>query len=62
MEEQPVLSVAFSRSTIDTLNVEAIDPSDAMKNFVHNMTFKKTAGFSPVSALESGRFATRVIS
>ncbi|QIT23781.1 hypothetical protein SAMN04489802_2575 [Pseudomonas chlororaphis] len=62
MEEQPVLSVAFSRSTIDTLNVEAIDPSDAMKNFVHNMTFKKTAGFSPVSALESGRFATKVIS
>lgn len=57
MEDQPILSVAFSRATVDGLNLEAIDPSDAMKNFVHNMSFKKGAGFSAVSALDAQRFA-----
>lgn len=56
-EELPILSVAFSRSTVGSLNLEAIDPSDAMKNFVHNMSFKKTAGFLPVDALDTRRFA-----
>ena len=51
MENQPILSVAFSRPTVDGLNLEAIDPSDAMKNFVHNMSFKKGAGFLAVAAL-----------
>ncbi|MEB0007235.1 hypothetical protein QN375_17310 [Pseudomonas sp. MH9.2] len=57
MEEQPILSVAFSRPTIDGLNLETIDPSDAMKNFFHNMSFKKGAGFSTVAALDAQRFA-----
>lgn len=57
MEDQPILSVAFSRATVDGLNLEAIDPSDAMKNFVHNMSFKKGAGFSAVAALDAQRFA-----
>ena len=60
MEEQPILSVAFSRSTVDGLNLETIDPSDAMKNFVHNMSFKKGAGFSAVAALDTQRFAVTV--
>ncbi|MPQ86238.1 hypothetical protein F0170_20980 [Pseudomonas sp. MAFF 730085] len=55
-EEQPILSVAFSRPTVDGLNLETIDPSDAMKNFVHNMAFKKGAGFSAVTALEAKGF------
>ncbi|MNM87846.1 hypothetical protein D3C81_1000390 [compost metagenome] len=60
MEDQPILSVAFSRATVDGLNLEAIDPSDAMKNFVHNMSFKKGAGFSAVAALDAQRFAVTV--
>lgn len=57
MEDQPILSVAFSRATVEGLNLEAIDPSDAMKNFVHNMSFKKGAGFSAVTSLDAQRFA-----
>ncbi|WP_235369372.1 hypothetical protein [Pseudomonas fluorescens] len=60
MEEQPILSVAFSRLTVDGLNLETIDPSDAMKNFVHTMSFKKGAGFSAVAALDARRFAVTV--
>jgi hypothetical protein len=32
VEELPILSVAFSRITLNSLNLDAIDPSDAMKN------------------------------
>lgn len=46
LEEQPILSVIFSTKTIDSLNLETIDPSDSMENFVHNMKFSKTKGFS----------------
>jgi len=60
MEEQPILSVAFSRPTVDGLNLETIDPSDAMKNYVHNMRFKKGAGFSAVATLDAQRFAVVV--
>lgn len=60
MQDQPILSVAFARPTVNGLNLEAIDPSDAMKNFVHNMGFKKGAGFSAVSALDAQRFAVAV--
>ncbi|MDU9393235.1 hypothetical protein [Pseudomonas sp. zfem002] len=40
--------------------MESIDPSDAMKNFVHTMSFKKGVGFSGVSALDAQRFAVEV--
>ncbi|MFA7892121.1 hypothetical protein [Pseudomonas putida] len=56
LEELPILSVAFSRNTLDSLNLDAIDPSEAMKNFVHNMAFKKTQGFSAVVALDARSF------
>lgn len=56
LEELPLLSVAISRQTIDVLNLNAIDPSDAMKNFAHNMAFKKTTGFSSVPALSASQF------
>lgn len=54
--EAPVLSVAISRSTILGLNLDAIDPSDSMRNFVHNMRFKKTSGFEVVEVLDSAAF------
>lgn len=52
LEEQPILSVIFPPKTIDSLNLETIDPSDSMQNFVHNMSFSKTKGFSVVEKVE----------
>lgn len=51
LEEMPILSVCVSRSTINGMNMQYIDPSDSMDNFVHNMSFKKTKGFDPVEEL-----------
>lgn len=44
----PIVSVYMLRETLDKLNLDAIDPSDSLDNFVHNMNFKKTTGFSVV--------------
>lgn len=52
LEEAPILSAAVSRSTIESLNLEAIDPSDSMANFKHNMSFKKTKGFDKVERID----------
>lgn len=52
LEEAPILSVAVSRSTIERLNLEAIDPSDSMNNFKHHMSFKKTKGFERVERID----------
>lgn len=51
LEEQPIVSVAFSRNTLQKLNVDAIDPSESLRNFVHRMDFKKTKGFGPVQRI-----------
>lgn len=53
LKESPILSVAVSRDTLKSLNLEAIDPSDSMNNFVHNMSFKKTKGFEKVERVEA---------
>jgi len=52
LEEAPILSVAVSRSAIESLNLGAIDPSDSMVNFKHNMVFKKTKGFERVERID----------
>lgn len=52
LEEQPILSVIFPPKTIESLNLETIDPSDSMQNFVHNMNFSKTKGFLVVEKAE----------
>lgn len=52
LEEQPILSVLFPPQTIDNLNLDTIDPSDSMQNFVHNMNFNKTRGFEIVKKVE----------
>jgi hypothetical protein len=52
----PILSVAFDRETFGRLNLDAIDPSDALAGFEHNMVFKKTTGFAPVTVLERSEF------
>lgn len=56
LEDTCILSVAVARETIESLNMQMIDPSDSMKNFVHNMSFKKTKGFEPVDKISADRF------
>lgn len=51
MESQPILSVIIPKATISRLDFERIDPSESLKNFVHNVNFGKTKGFSAVQAL-----------
>ncbi|MED4225739.1 DUF4236 domain-containing protein [Neobacillus cucumis] len=46
-----ILSVKIDKRSINKLNFDNIDCSDAMQNFVHNMKFKKTGGFSEVNKL-----------
>lgn len=48
LEETPILSVIIRPETLRTINFPSVDPSDCMKNFVHNMKFKKTMGFEAV--------------
>lgn len=55
LEDQPILSIIFVPETIGKLNLETIDPSDSMQNFIHNMKFNKTNGFSAVSKIELKR-------
>jgi len=52
LEDQPILSVIFNPKTINSLNLDKIDPSDSMQNFLHNMDFNKTKGFGIVSKVE----------
>lgn len=52
--KSPILSVCVSRSTLESLNMINIDPSDSMSNFIHNMSFKKTKGFESVCRVEPG--------
>jgi hypothetical protein len=56
-EEQPILSVVVPMETLENLNFDLIDPSDSMENFVHNMKFAKTKGFSAVEKVDSTVFA-----
>jgi hypothetical protein len=52
LEIKPVLSVVIPRSTLAKLNLDAIDPSDSLRNFVCRMDFKKTKGFMVVDRIE----------
>lgn len=55
MVEQPILSVAIQRKTLESLSLNTIDPSDSLKNFVHEMDFKKTKGFKPVKKVDTSK-------
>jgi len=49
----PILSVQFVNSTLSSLNLLHIDPSDSLSNFNHVMDFKRTKGFSEIIPLHS---------
>jgi hypothetical protein len=53
LEKSPILSAFISRTTLKSLNMKSIDPSDSMSNFIHNMSFKKSSGFEVVSIVRS---------
>ncbi|SOD42574.1 hypothetical protein [Nitrosovibrio sp. Nv4] len=59
LEEAPILSACVSRNTLQSLNMDNIDSSDCMSNFIHNMSFKKTKGFEAVERLEPGCLQNR---
>lgn len=48
-EKVVVLSVKIDKNTLNTLNMDLIDPSDSMSNFKCNMNFKKTTGLGKVN-------------
>ena len=49
--EVTLVSAEFGREQLMSLNMEMIDPSDALSNFRHNMKFAKTTGFKPVERI-----------
>lgn len=50
-EEEIIVAVQVERTILEKLNFDLLDPSESMSNFKHNMSFKKTSGFIPVSEL-----------
>lgn len=48
-----VLAVSMPRATATSLNYDALDPSDSLKNFPHRMKFKKTTGFEAVDPIHA---------
>lgn len=51
IEMKPILSLKVPRSTLKKINLSSVDPSDCMKNFIHNIDFKKTEGLRPVEKI-----------
>lgn len=49
---KPILSIFIVRKTFENLNLDLIDPSDSMENFLFNMNFKKTTGFYPIERID----------
>ncbi len=52
LEKQPIVSVIIPKKTIETLNMDTLDPSDSMQNFVHAMKFSKIKGFNSVTKIK----------
>jgi hypothetical protein len=61
LEELPILSVAIPQKTFHSLNLDMIDPSDSMRNFVHLMKFQKTKGFAAVERVDSSELQLEVM-
>jgi hypothetical protein len=52
--EQALVSVAFTRTEFTALNLDLIDPSDALEGFPHAMEFSKKLGLEPVDEISLG--------
>jgi len=51
LEDRIIVSAVIKRETLETLNFKGIDPSDSLKNFIHNMKFTKSKGFEVVERI-----------
>ena len=51
VELQLILSAKLPCKTLDRLNFATIDPVDALRNFVHEMSFQRTRGMLPIRRL-----------
>jgi hypothetical protein len=51
-ETRPIVSALIPRSTLETLNFENLDPVNCMRNFVHEMAFSKSRGFSSITPID----------
>ncbi|MBX3230661.1 MAG: DUF4236 domain-containing protein [Labilithrix sp.] len=49
--ERALVSVAFTRTEFAALNLDLIDPSDALERFPHAMEFSKKVGLEPVDEI-----------
>jgi hypothetical protein len=52
LEDTPIISVYLPRNTLGTLRFEALDPSDAMRNFVHRVNFTASRDFNAIEPLK----------
>lgn len=52
----PILSVAFTRSVVEMLNLEEVMPLEAISRFVHHLAFDTVTGFEAVTALVPADF------
>ena len=52
LEEEVIISAIIISDTLMALNLDQIDPSDSMVNFIHNMKFSKTTGFKATTIVE----------
>lgn len=50
-----LLSVLFDEATMNQLNFDHLNPSDAMENFKHHMDHLITKGFRPVERINQDR-------
>jgi hypothetical protein len=50
-EKLVILSVKYDLPTVNRLNFDQLDPSDALTNFQYAMSFKKTKGFEVVQII-----------
>jgi hypothetical protein len=50
-EKLVILSARYDLPTVNHLNFDQLDPSDALTNFQHAMSFKKTKGFEEVQII-----------
>jgi len=53
MEAVTIVSVRIDKKLLESLNLEAIDPSEAISLFEHRMNFLKTKGFRAVEKLSA---------
>jgi hypothetical protein len=53
MEAVTIVSVRINKKLLESLNLEAIDPSEAISLFEHRMNFLKTKGFRAVEQLSA---------